>query len=326
MNTNLMPTNFAKDTYRLLCKQKSLPLFMQAWWMDAVSIGKEWGVLLYEEKAEVIAAMPYHLLRKIGFNCILQPQLTPFNGTWIDYSNTKSPNEQYLLDKEVMTEFIDQLERMELHYFQQCFHYSVSNWQPFFWRDFKQTTRYTYLIEDISNIEEVYSNFSYAKQKQIKKAADFKLESLDVKLFYEFHKSSLQQQKQTISYSFELLESIYKAASDRNQVAIIGLRDEKGNLHAALFYVWDEHSAYNLISAIAPEFKSSGASTAIVWEAIKSVSDKTKSFDFEGSMIQGVAQSFQQFGTVQKTYFQITKSYSKTLNVLMKLRKRYGKA
>lgn len=41
-----------------------------------------------------------------------------------------------------MNYFIDNLPKFD--YFNMNFHYSITNWLPFYWRGFKQTTRYTY--------------------------------------------------------------------------------------------------------------------------------------------------------------------------------------
>jgi hypothetical protein len=59
----------------------------------------------------------------------------------------------------------------------------------------------------------------------------------------------------------------------------------------------------------------------VVWEAIKAVSEKTKVFDFEGSMDKGTENSFRQFGTVQTPYFRIFKYNSTVLRALLNLRK-----
>ena len=73
----------AKEQYRDLCKEEnSIPLFCQDWWMDAVCFN-EWDVFLADEKGEIVGALPYHQRKKIGFNCVLQPQLTQYNGIWI---------------------------------------------------------------------------------------------------------------------------------------------------------------------------------------------------------------------------------------------------
>jgi len=313
-----------KDKYRQLCQEQYIPLFMQAWWMDAVcSEGKHWDVLLYEKKEKIWGALPFHIIKKFGYKIILQPQHAQYNGVWINYPTNINEDKKECIEKEVMDSLIDQLERMGIHYFNQNFHYSITNWQPFFWKGFKQTTYYTYQIRDISNIDEVYNSFSYAKKKQINKASkNFTIDlSMSIEEFYELHKLYLVKGGKKTWYSKILFESIYQASVSRDQGAIIRIRDENNNIHAALLLVWDKQTAYDLVSVINPEYKSSGASTRIVWEAIKILSNKTTIFDFEGSMFEGVARSFQQFGTKQVPYFNIEKNYSKTLSLLLKAKK-----
>jgi len=318
--TNLYMTN--KERYRILCEEKPIPLFMQAWWLDAVCVeGKTWDVLLYEENGKILAVMPYHLLKKWGFKIILNPQFTQYNGVWIDYPADCKLHKRYSFEKKIMDNLIDQLEALKPSFYSQWFHYSVTNWQPFYWKKFSQTTRYTYQIKDLSNIEKIYQSFNYAKQKHIKKdnnlQVDFCTSADD---FFNFHKECLKWKKAEIAYSRNLFLSIYNESINRKQGVIISLKDIHQNLHSALFVIWDRNNAYSIISAINPQFKSNGTSTKIVWEAIKFVSNKTQIFDFGGSMIENVAQSFQQFGAEQIPYFTISKSYSSILKFLLKFK------
>jgi len=321
-----------KERYRELCEEKNIPLFMQAWWFDAVCTpeNKEWDVLLCEElkigtgqNDKIVGAIPYHTIKKWGFKIIVQPRGAQCNGVWIDYPEEMKLHKRYSLEKKVMDNLIDQLESINVSYFSQNFHHSFTNWLPFYWRGFRQTTRYTYQIKDLSDLDKCFENFSYAKQKHIKKENDdLQIDfSLSADEFYNFHKETLKQKNTEIEYSYELFSSIYNEVIGRNQGKIIALKDKNNNLHAALFFAWDKNTAYAMISAINPQFKSGGASTKIFWEAIKFVSDKTKVFDFEGSMIEGVAQSFQQFGAEQVPYFNISKSYSSIFDLLLKLKK-----
>jgi len=223
-----------------------------------------------------------------------------------------------------MDNLIDQLESLKISYYSQNFHSSFTNWQPFYWRGFKQTTRYTYQIKDLSNLEAVFNNFSSAKQRHIKKengdlTVDF---SLSAEAFYEFHKQCLQQKNAKIEYSQKLFLSIYNESIKRGQGKIISLRDKNNNIQSSIFVVWDKHTAYASSYAFNPQFKSDGASTKMFWEAIKFVSDKTHIFDFEGSMMEGVAQSYQQFATEQTPFFNISKSYSKLFSLLQYLSKK----
>ncbi|MDR2684052.1 MAG: hypothetical protein LBB53_01560 [Prevotellaceae bacterium] len=306
-----------KQKYKTLCTQRSdIPLFMQAWWLDAVSVSGEWNVLLYEERDKIIGVLPYYLIKNYGFQIISQPPLTQYNGIWIDYPENQKLHKRYSFEKRVMDNLIAQLENLKVDFYSQNFHYSFTNWQPFYWRNFRQTTRYTYQIKDLKKLETAFQSFNHAKRKHINKEDNLQIDFfLSAENFYDFHKQCLKQRNSKIEYSKNFFLTIYKEAIRREQGKIFAIKD-KNNIHAALFVVWDNNSAYSLISAINLQFKNDGSSTKIFWEAIKFVAEKIQIFDFEGSMIEGVAQSFQQFGTEQTPYFNISKSYSKIFSFL----------
>ena len=71
------------------------------------------------------------------------------------------------------------------------------------------------------------------------------------------------------------------------------------------------------MSAFPIEFEKSGASSLIVFEAIKFASSVSSFFDLEGSMIKSVEQSFRQFGSIQLPYHNINK-YNSSIYILVK--------
>ena len=283
---------------------------MQAWWMDAVCIKGKWEVFLYEQAGEIIGAIPFHVRKKLGLKFIIQPQLTQYSGIWIRYPDHCSFHNKQKLEKEIYFHFIDRLKRYGFIFYNQNFHHSVTNWQPFYWNGFKQTTRYSFVINDISNVDEVFLNFSDRKKRDIKKAAKA---GLSVKIggtsgeFHTFHRLCLLQRKEIISYPRHLLNAIVEASQSRGQGEIFTAVGINQQIMASLFVVWDTHSAYALLYAFDQETKNSGASSLLFWEAIKFLSSKTLCFDFEGSMIKSVAESYEQFSDDVISYYQITK-------------------
>ena len=212
----------------------------------------------------------------------------------------------------MITDLIAQLESWKFVYYSQNFHSSVTNWLPFYWKNFRQTTRYTYQIKDISNPDKCFEQFSYAKQKHINKikeklVVDF---SMSPQSFYEIAEKNWRLLGEKISYTRDVFFNIYNNSEQRKQSCIIAVKDTQNNVHSALFVIWDSKSAYALISTIHPDFRQSGASTLMFWEAIKYVSKKTKIFDFEGSVNESIENSYRQFGTEQVPYFAITKHNS----------------
>lgn len=305
-----------KQKYKEFCKiEEDIPIFSKDWWLDAVCGEENWDVVLIEKNKNIIASMPYYKIKKVSFDLISMPQLTQTMGPYIKYPEGQKYHNKLSLEKKITNELIEKLPKFDK--FSQNFHYNITNWLPFYWNNFEQTTRYTYVIEDLSNLENVFNNFDLSKKQNIKKAekiVDIKFD-LSARDFYENHKMTLLKQNDTITYSFELFESIYNSGYKHNSAKTIYAIDKVGNIHAALFVVWDQNSAYHLLNTVDPDFRNSGAASLVTREIIKFVSTKTKKYDFEGSMIENVESSFRKFGAIQKPYFQITKKNSKILKI-----------
>ncbi|MCL2328485.1 MAG: methicillin resistance protein [Bacteroidetes bacterium] len=315
-----------KQRYEHFCSEHpEIPLFMQAWWLNAVTVpvGKDWNALFVEENGEIVAVMPYHSLRKWGFTVVIQPQLTQHNGVWIDYRKEQKLHKRYSFEKRVMNSLVDQLEALKISFYSQNFHHSFTNWQPFYWRGFEQSTRYTYMIRNIADLDSVFENISPKYRKQIRKGEqDFEVDyDLQPEEFFDFHQKMLLKKNDKISYSKNLFLSIYQATTARNQGEIIAIRDKNRELLSALFVVWDENTAYNLIATRQKNDEGNTALIFMIWTAMQSLSGTTKNYDFEGSMIEGVAARNQQFGAEQVPYFTITKRYSKIFDILQKIKK-----
>lgn len=306
-----------KLVYKEFCSQhKDIPVFSQYWWLDALCGSEQWDILAVYEGVKIIATMPYITKKKFGFTICSQPLLTQTLGPYLIYPLKADYGSRLSYEKKILTLFIQALPKFD--FFIQNFHHSVTNWLPFHWAGFSQTTRYTYVIEDLSDFEQVVSNFSYSKRKTLKKAREnlvIKYE-MDPLVFYQHHKCSLAAMGVKINYQYSVFERLFKAGLSNNAVEIIAAFDQDNALHAALFIVWDSKTSYNLISSIDPRFRSSGASSLIVEAALLSASKRLQSFDFEGSMNESIEMSFRQFGAKQIPYFTINKFNNKFLHLL----------
>lgn len=299
-----MMTN--KEQYKQLCDtQPDIPLFMQYWWMQAVCIGKEWDVLLsFDPQGNIQGALPYLFRKRMGMKYIVCPQETQINGLWTLASLTKEQRQS------VYDDIIQQLNQLGLAYYYQ--HFPLHSEAPDYFDKHKFTCkkRWTYRIDDLSNLDYVISQFSKNKKRQLQKAfslhADF---SLTADEFYHFHVLCLQEQGKTISYSKEFFHSLYTAATERQQGQIIAIKNAEGTLLSALFLVWDHQAAYYLIPCYSKTYAATGASALNVLEAIKFARQHVNVFDFEGSMIKGIANSYRQFGTTKHEYYSVSRYY-----------------
>ena len=298
-----------KELYREFCKSSSdLPIFMTDWWLDAVCAGKQWDVLLnFNEKGEIQAALPYLLRKRAWMKYIIMPQQTQIGGIWVSDA-VLADSENRIAD--ICQDFARQLAEMGLSYYYQHYPIGTPAAEQMRAQGFKVKERITYRIEDLSNLDKVINAFSKNKKRQLQKAlslhADMKM---NVEDFYRFHMRCLQEQGKQISYSREFLLVLERKTARLQQSQIVSICNADNEVLAAAFLIWDKHSMYYLIPCYDQKYKDSGAGALLVLEAIKLARQKGVAFDFEGSMIRGVANHYKQFGSTPTTYYSIEKYY-----------------
>lgn len=310
-----------KNRYRKLCAEESaIPIFSQDWWLDAVC-GDCWDVCLVERNGIIVASMPFYFKKKYGFDVLSQPKLTQTLGPWLRSSERKYAK-RLDQEKELLSELHEALPKF--HYFSQNWHHKNTNWLPIYWQGFRQTTRYTYRLPELESLDLVWSGFRENIRREIRKAQKrFNLTvrtDLSLDDFLPLHLQTFERQGIKLPYSVEFLERLDRACVDQNARRIFIAEDDMGRRHAGLYIIWDEESAYYLMGGGDPELRSSGATSLCMWDAIQFAASVTKSFDFEGSMIEPIEKFFRAFGAIQTPYFSISKTPSKMVRVYRALK------
>jgi hypothetical protein len=298
-----------KEKYRIFCKtEETIPLFSKDWWLDAVCSepGIDWDVVLLHKGDDIIASMPYCINRRQGLTYITMPKLTQALGPWLRNSNAKYAK-VLAQQKNLMTKLIQGLPPFD--HFVQNFHYPITNWLPFYWQGFSQTTRYTYILEDISNSDIVWSGFESKIRTDIRKAQKALTidANPDIDSFLHLNDMTFARQGLKTPYSHALVKRLDKHCQHWNCRKVFIALDSQNRMHAGVYLVWDHQSAYYLMSGANPELRNSGAASLCLWEAIRFASNVCSRFDFEGSMIEPVERFFRGFGARQVPYSQITK-------------------
>jgi lipid II:glycine glycyltransferase (peptidoglycan interpeptide bridge formation enzyme) len=207
-------------------------------------------------------------------------------------------------------------------YFLQQFHYSITNWASFFWKGFDQTTRYTFVLEDLGDLNTVWQCFRGKIRTHIRKA-DKQLTirtDLGIDGFLDLNEMVFERQGLALPYARDLVRRLDRACAERKCRQIFFAQDSTERLHAAVYLVWDDQSAYYLMGGADPELRSSSAMSYLLWEAIQFASRVTSRFDFEGSMIPSVERFFRAFGAKQVPYFRITKCNSISYQIYQDVR------
>lgn len=288
-------------------------VFQKQWWLDAVAPGR-WDSVKITNGSEIVARMPYTIEKKMGFTALTQPLLTPALGPWLKNTSAK-PSKQLSLQKDLIWDLLDQLPNHDL--FSQSLHISITNWLPFYWKGFEQTTKYTYILDDLTDLDKIWNNFSEQARRNVRKAIrKVRVRTdLDISRFFELNNKTFQRQGRKQPYTRDFIERVDEACIRENARKIFFAEDAVGNLHSAIYMIWDEKSAYYLMGGEDPDFRNSEASSLLIWEAIQFASKVTKQFDFEGSMIQSIERFFRSFGAKQVPYIHITRM-SKRMKII----------
>ncbi|MBR1799755.1 MAG: GNAT family N-acetyltransferase [Bacteroidales bacterium] len=302
------------ERYRLLCEAEgsNIPLFQQHWWLQTVCQGKQWNVVLVEKDGRPVAALPYLLRHKMGLRLIIQPPLTQFCGPWL--SDTLTPTEQI----DYTQQLVERIDNLNVHlYLQQCSPL-FTNWLPYYWHNYRQTTRYTYILPDISNPKDLRAAAYKERRKGLDAAASQLHTDTDVnpQEFATMHQRYWQRRSGNDLLPEKFIVDVCTDALQRKQAMLWGLRNGSNSLVAARFVVYDNRCAHSLMSAISPDAPRNSMSL-LVWQMIDHLSSLTQAFDFEGSMDPGIEHFYRSFGSVQTPFFRIGKARGIAAKILL---------
>lgn len=290
-------------------------IFAKPWWLDIVA-PNAWGEVKVEKGGQLFARLPYIVKKRYGFTLLTMAPLTQTLGAWISpYSGKYAKKLSY--EKELLEELIKQLPSFD--YFRQNFHHTITNWLPFYWAGFQQTTRYTYVLEDLTNIDEIWRGTKENIRREIRKAEEKVNVRTDLTIddFLKLNEMTFRRQGKPLPYKRELVTQLDQACNAHDCRKIFFAEDAQNRLHAAIYLIWDEQSAYYLMGGSDPELRNSGATSLLLWKAIQFAATVTKTFDFEGSMIEPIERFFRAFGAQQKPYSVISKTNSVPLKMAL---------
>ncbi len=310
------------DEYNDFCERAGVPLFARPYWLEAVCPG-QWDVILVRRGGRAVAALPYHCVRRFGLKFMLQPRLTQFLGLQIDFTEAGATDySRRSFFRQCAADAIAQISSLGFAYIQMAMHHSYTDWLPFHWAGYSSTTRYTYVIPDISSPDEVAKSFHASKRRHLKAAAAAGLtadSTMTAGEFYAMHSRCLAAKGQKPSYPAETLARIASIMGERGQCAFIAVRGNDRAAQSAAFVVWDDSTAYQLLSCTDTASASTGASSFAVKSAIDYCSDKSKAYDFEGSMMRDVEFSYSKCGTEQRPYLYLEKYSSFAMEIALRL-------
>jgi hypothetical protein len=148
---------------------------------------------------------------------------------------------------------------------------------------------------------------------------------LSLEKLLDLNDLTYQKQKLTAPYSREYARRIDEVCEKNNASGKFFAVDKSGQIHAAVYIVYDQKTAYYLFGGGDPSINNQGAHFLALWEAIKFAGKVSLSFDFEGSMHKNIESVFRGFGGVQKPYMEITRGNCLTQSAFNYFRNAWNK-
>lgn len=301
-----------KKNYCKFCEKTYVPIYSKPWWLDAVCGSENWDVWLYRSGEDILAAMPYYKERRGEYRYITKAIWTQNNGIIFCHAPEAKLVARQIFEEKVIDAACTFIESLGLDVYEQQFHYSFRNWLPFFWNGYTALTRYTYVLDDITDINATWEQMSSKARKLVRKGQRNAqiLTGLNPDIFYVEHEKVFLKQDLPCPFTQERWERLYRACMEHGAAKIFYAKEKDGNVASVLFLVWDECSAYLLLGGSIPPFQNLDTYSAVIWESIKYASEKNLAYDFEGSMIKRISKAFREFGGEPKPYFRIRKVFN----------------
>jgi hypothetical protein len=281
-------------------------LFQEDWWLDAVAPGA-WHAIVIGSGNDVQARLPFVLAKNPLLSSIRQPFLTQTLGPWYRPTGGKTP-QALSREHQLARELVARLPRHD--FFSMNFHHAVANWLPYTWMGFEAVPKVTYVLEKLGTQQELWDGLKENIRREIKKA-EKRVEvvrSTDVDVLVDMNRRTYFRQRLDIPYSPDVMRRVDAACAARDARRMYFARDEQNRIHAAVYVVFDDRSAYYLVGGADPELRTSGAMSLLLWNAVLDAAKTSATFNFEGSVIPGIERFLRAFGGEQKTYMNVRRA------------------
>lgn len=301
-----------KERYMQFCDDIYVPIYSKAWWLDVVCQPENWDVWLYEKGGDILAAMPYYTEKRGQYNYITKAPLTQNNGIIFKFYKDSKLETRAKFQEHVIDAAAEFIKSLALDVYEQQYHYSFDNWLPFYWNQYTAMTRYTYVLEDTSDLDILWDGISSSYRNIIRKG--YKIakvrEGDDADEFWNLHKKVFDKQGLECPFPYDLWIRLYKACKAHNSGKIMYAVDDDNHILSIIYLVWDEQSVYHLLGGSMTEYQNMQTYDMLIWEGIKFASQMHLKYDFEGSVIKRISKSMRQFGGKPMPYFRIRKVFN----------------
>lgn len=266
----------------------------------------DWDVVLKMDDAGVLEGiLVFHIRKYYGFRLILMPPMTAYNGIHIFYPADLKGHSKASFQNRVSEELVSRLPKHDLYY--QQYHPDYDNWLALYWMGYKETTRYTYLLDSSPGKEENKANLRDNLRRSIKNAdRHTTIVDIDLDTFLSEAEKAYATRKKELPIHKQVIRNLASAFTGSGKLHIRACRhNNTGQYISGAILAQDDGRTYYISSFYHAEAKPSGSMAHVIWEGIHGRTGKV--FDFEGSILKDVEFYFRSFGGVLTPHYRIYK-------------------
>jgi hypothetical protein len=266
-------------------------IFDEDWWLDAAAPGA-WDRIRVEWDSITVGEMAFHVRRRRGLTYIKMPHLTRTMSPRLAPPAGKPVNR--LIDNQaIVIELVRKLprhDRLELSLNPGC-----PSLQGFVHANLAVTHMFTFRSEAGVGQDSLLQQ-AHAETRRIIGKAQRECEverGPDLDRFIRLHRQSYGE---TSLVDYATLGRLFAAASAHGQSEILFARHQGGADTAAMILIWDRRTLYTWLSARNVAQKYRGASSLLVYEAMRSATERGCILDLDGYVRPEVGAFMMKFG------------------------------
>jgi len=261
-------------------------IYAYGWYLDCVT--ENWDVLILDDYK---AVMPLPKRKKYGITYVYQPNLIQQLGVFSADKISEHLVDSFikLMPKKIrLIDFYLNSENKTIHQ--------------------KLTSRINYLLPLNKKYKDIYRDYNNNRKRSLRRALGTKFnihKNGNLEAFLSIKPSNKALNKSSVT--LRELECLIKQAVTLNYGEIWTVYDYDQKCIAGVCWMKNLDRLTYLYPVATDYAKSMGIPTLLIDEMIKTYANTNNFIDFEGSMVQGVAQFYQSFNAKQEEYFHLKK-------------------
>lgn len=254
-------------------------IYHEDWWLKAAT-NDNWDEVLVRAEGKIVGRLPFVVNNIRGRRTMCQmPNLTHFLGPGFNEGNGSECNRALKRDM-IIRQLVEKLPGTSGFY--QKMHRGIKDVISFQQLGFQSSVEFTYEIHP-KPMEDLWRSMRDKTRNVIRRASEQLIATQDVDPteFLTAYNQNLADRGINSTYEFKCAIDVCEEAILRGRGKILSVRNKFGMIDAAIFYIWDDNSAYYFMSTRSIDAHN-GAIAFLIWEAILDAASRNILFDFDG--------------------------------------------